>query len=464
MIRSSAIFYFKQGAGWRTTISFMNYWRLKRELEVSVFASVRDESGALVRRERLSFDAGQVVDYAPTIPGRPEAEGSVEIEVFCLNNMRIPYAAVMAVYETARGVSMVHSYARTYSPHEIEEGRTIARGEESCWTLRDDARFRSFGVFHNGGHAQPAQSVELAVRNAQGRVRRAAIALGELKPYALVKIVPSEHIDGLASFLDGKIGNASISYVVQDAFTRMLVGNEARDGGDCQITHSNFNYSRHKTDAVDGKAEAYMEAPALGGRRREVLVYPDSDSGRYHVSGEGKSVAFATGEAVRLPLSSGPQRLVFRKDGDSLPTRIVTALILEQPVEGLLPAECSLGVATTLRPPKRLWWGLCAADAGLDSLLVVHPFAALYGDVAAGTSLHVRLYGSRRQDFLETKLGAEALPRLGDGAPLTELFPGAREFLAGGLGWYTLYSDYPGFSSYTLLVKKSGGYCLEHGF
>ena len=74
-------------------------------------------NGDLVNRQMISLDEKAVCNYSPP----NDFEGSVEVEVFSIKNLRIPYAAVMAVYESTNSVSMVHSYARAYSQHEIED-------------------------------------------------------------------------------------------------------------------------------------------------------------------------------------------------------------------------------------------------------------------------------------------------------------------------------------------------------
>src|SRR4029079_17379144 len=154
VLRSSAMFYYRRARGFETTISFMNYWKAKRQLDVAIVASTRDMSGKLLSRELVPMTTYAVINYRPQV-GRETFEGSVEIEVFCNKNMVIPYAAVMAVYETPQAISNVHSYARDYSNLEVEEGRTITSGSEGCWSLRDSDEVNSFCVFHNGSREAP---------------------------------------------------------------------------------------------------------------------------------------------------------------------------------------------------------------------------------------------------------------------------------------------------------------------
>ena len=49
--------------------------------------------------------------------------GSCEVEAFSACDLRIPYSAIMGVYETKDAITMVHSYSRTYSQIEVEDGR-----------------------------------------------------------------------------------------------------------------------------------------------------------------------------------------------------------------------------------------------------------------------------------------------------------------------------------------------------
>lgn len=150
VLRSSAVFWVKNDNTIKTTVSFCNYWKFKNFLDVKVVLNVRNLNGRLLNKIPVDFEKSEICNYQPD----ENFEGSIEVEVFSIKNMRIPYAAIMAVYECAESISMVHSYARIYSSHEIEENRTITVGEESCWTLRDSADLTSFCIIHNGANTQ----------------------------------------------------------------------------------------------------------------------------------------------------------------------------------------------------------------------------------------------------------------------------------------------------------------------
>ena len=63
------------------------------------------------------FESKNVINKNYTL----EEDHSIEVEAFSNENLKIPYAAVMAIYETEKSISMVHSYSRNHSL--IEESK-----------------------------------------------------------------------------------------------------------------------------------------------------------------------------------------------------------------------------------------------------------------------------------------------------------------------------------------------------
>ena len=292
-------------------------------------------------------------------------EGSVEVEVFAIRNMRIPYAAIMAVYECKDSISMVHSYTRTYSQHEIEEGRTITLGEESCWTLRDSEAFTSFAVIHNGSYEQVEQTVIIRVRSHSGAEAVADFKLPKLSPYQTFIFEPKKYLANLIAWLDGKPGNARISFELNGSFTRLLCGIKNVELKQLQVMHSNFDYSTHATDTIgDDSAKAYMRTPNLQGNiTQEIVVYPDTDEGNDVWRSNQKQSNFSTGQIYTEKSQSASGQLIqFERADGILPSRIVTGLRLNSGLGDILPAECSLGVIHKLRPKKNFAWMLVSGE------------------------------------------------------------------------------------------------------
>jgi hypothetical protein len=459
VFRSSGMFYYRASQRFRTTITLWNHFKHKNNCEAAILASVRDMSGKLLARERLGFESGEVLNYSP-LAGE-DFEGSVEIEAFSAQNLKIPFTAISALYEAEKSVSLLHAYGRVYSSHEIEEARTIPVGREIGWTLRDSEGVRSFCVFHNGAAPQPAQKIHLRIRNAAGNRRACEIALTTLAPFETIRIVAADHISGLAGFLGGREGTAALDFQVNGAFTRMMVGNETTSGDEFQVTHSNFNYADHVSEALpDSVGEAFMVIPDLGGRNRRVIVYPEFQPGAYVMTTANKQTSFEPGDLVIAPV--GTETVAFSRRDGALPARIVTGLIIDS--DGArLPSEISLNVFHARKPDKRLSWGACASSERLTASLVATDFTPVKGAFPANSTMEVRAYSAVNHDVLTVKLGATDMSALSKGIPFDDLFPGLAAHLGGETGYYTLYSDYGGLFCYTML-RKSGSVSLEHSF
>lgn len=459
IFRSAAIFWATTRDGAITTISFMNYWRIKRGLDVAVVLTTRAMDGRLISREAVDWSGRAVVNHLVDLQG--ETEGSIEIEVFSNRNLVIPYPAIMAVYETADGLSMVHSYGRVYSPMEVENGKTITVGRESCFTLRDAPGVRSFCVFHNGYEVQPAQTLRMRIVSAEGEVRRADLPLSELSPYQTVRLLPGDLFTDLEAFLGGRPGNAAVEFGLARAFTRMLVGNETTDGRDRQVTHSNFDYGAHQTDLVEGARTAVMPLAALPGRRRTVIVYPDSEPGDYRLDLPTGARPFRSGERIEVPVDDLDLMTVSREDGP-MPSRIVTAQGVEVREGSGLPIECSLGVMHQGRPGKHSHWMLLSARPGERSSIHGVAVEALYGPVHGGGTLS--LHGVTSADPVTIPLDPDQVAALMRGAAPLAL-PDAQVFQPNAdWCWAYLNLDYPGWMVFSAVETASGAVTLEHAF
>lgn len=458
VLRSSAIFWVKNSEKLKTTVSFSNYWKYKNNLDVKVILNLRDLSGSLIERIFPDFESSQVVNYCPPL----NFEGSVEVEVFSLKNMRIPYAAVMAVYETLQGISMVHSYARGYSHHEIEDGRVISLGRESCWTIREAEDITSFCVFHNGHSKRPAQSVEVSVRNHKNEERSAIFLLPELRPYETFIIEPRKYISDLPRWLNGFPGNGRLSFELSGGFTRMLCGVKDLNERDLQVTHSNFDYSAHTTDLIEGKnLLAWMGIPKFTKEfHKEIIVYPDSFPGSYLMKTTNGKKSFSSGEILVEVLDSEDGNSIhFSRPDNFLPTRIVTGLRLAINPD-VIPAECSLGVINSNRPPKHFSWMLVSKK--FSSVIYWVDFKEVYSGCPDDAELVFNFYSSNEVKPMTCKFLYSQLPKHGSIA-FDEIFERAMFDMEEGFGYLTVWCSYGGLMFFSTL-RKGSSISIEHSF
>ncbi len=217
IFRSSAIFYIPPGV--HTTVSISNYWDFKNDTEVGLLFSIRDLDGTLVERRERYFSNGLVINEKDW----PVDHGSVEIEAFGSKNLRIPYAAVMAVYEDENSITMVHSYGRNHNLIEIEDGGSITSGRESCWTIRNEPNIQNEAVFHNGHLAVTEQTASLSITNIKGEEKKVEFDIPALKAFQTYIFKIEEILPTFKDFLDSDSGWATVHFENQTAFTRLLL-------------------------------------------------------------------------------------------------------------------------------------------------------------------------------------------------------------------------------------------------
>lgn len=335
VFRSSAIFFIPEGVN--TTITVSNYWDFKNSLEVGLLFSIRDLDGNLIERREKYFDNCLVINERDW----PISEGSVEVEAFGNKNLRIPYAAVMGIYETQTSISMVHSYGRNHSLIELEDGNFLTTGRESCWTIRHDKNIRNSAVFHNGHLAVDEQEASLTLTNVNGEEKVIKFNVPSLKPFQTHIFILSELFPNYKKWLNGSDGWGTLHFDNHTAFTRLLLVWKNADTNEVQVTHSNFDYSEFETNMIEATKPALMKWPSLISKSDfgQVVVYPKFAKGRYKISSTNSLYEIDTGMFINI---SNLERLEFNfSDTNSLPSRIVTGFSFKKEPSAL-PSDVTL--------------------------------------------------------------------------------------------------------------------------
>lgn len=442
--RSSAIFFKPKNI--TTTVSFSNYWQFKNGVKVGVVITVRNLKGQLVSREELSFEESNVVNYEVV----NVEQGSVEIEAFSNENLRIPYAAIMVIYESKNAVSMVHSYGRNHSLIELEDGEAIIEARESCWTLKVDEKTSNKAIFHNGHVAIESQAATFEVTNADGVEEQVAFTLPRMEPFETVVFDAEAIFPQLKDFLGGRDGWGTLHFASNSSFTRLLIFWENSETSEVQVTHSNFDYSAHVTNLVETTKPGYMVLPTIYGEIPNVIIYPKFASGSYTADGIGD---FSSGAVVE-PID---ETLAFRRNDGKLPARIVTAVSAKLTSAVSLPFECSLGIIHEKRPPKRFHWLIISRNhptrIHLTAYKEIYPFEQ-------AVELALKLYSDSAKDVLETSLSFPSIDKLPKEIKVDELFDLSG---IGSFGYVSIFSHYGGLFVYSSL-RKGDSLTIEHSF
>ena len=461
--RSSTIFYFKKSKTFNTIVNFMDYWKIKKSINVMIIASLRDLKGKLIFRERVSFDKGPVINYTPKIE-EDSFEGSLEMEAIANDDLGIPYAAMLVLYEAGKSITMVHGYTRTYSPHEIEEKKIIEFGEEAGLVCRDTNDIRSFIIGHNGISIKEEQLAKLWVSNIKGETIEKEIKIKQLNPFETFKIYPRDHIDNLIKFLDGEDGNVAISYKLSGGFTRTVVGNETIDGSEFQVYHSNFNYGRHDPGYMDKKEIGYYSFP-FSSQHEKQTTHVDSfcAEGKYEIYSNENVIKFSSGFRKNIPME-GEVLSVKRIDGD-FPKRL--NIVLSAFLKGSkckLPMESARGFYHSERPPKYRMWMSAGLGKKYRSKLIIHALTDLYGPLGDNT-LTLKLFRDSTFEVIEKKINSRELKKYEDGVYVDEIFPDQANMLENEICQiWGESSSYGGLQAYTTIENIYGSSSIEHNY
>ena len=461
--RTSTIFYFKKTDNFSTTINYMNYWLIKKSMDVAVIASLRDMQGNLLLREQVFFEKGRVVNYSPEIE-EDTFEGSLEMEGIGNGNLGIPFAAMLVIYDAEVSISMVHGYTRTYSTHEVEEGKTITFGEEAGLVTRDSNEIRSFFIGHNGIYEQEEQEITLWLTNHENKTLESKFILSKLNKYETFKIYPRDHFDDIVSFLDGEIGNCAINYELNGGFTRLVVGNETIDQKEFQVLHSNFNYGRHNPGYVEDEP-GYFSFPYIESHDKQ-FVHMDSFSakGKYIITNsEGEKFSFEPGQRVDIPMKSEVLKIE-RLDGN-LPARVnlVFSSFLKDS-KCKLSMESARGFYHSQRPPKYRLWMVAALGKRFRSKLIIHSITDFYGPVG-DSELSISLYRENTLDIVTKTFKGEEITQFEKGVYVDQIFQEESNCADNEIGQLWIEgSSYGGHQAFTTIEKENGSASIEHNY
>lgn len=462
VFRSASTFYYinSNKKNIRTTISFMDYWSIKNNLEVKILANVREMSGELIFREELYFKDGNVINYSPFI--KDEFEGSIEIEILSLENLRFPYPAIMVYYKGTSQSTMTHTYGRVYSPHEIEDKKTIPFGHETGWTIRDKKELKSFCIFHNGSDCCDEQIMIIDISTEGSKEKkRIPFKLRKLMPYETIKIYAEDFFPEIKSYLDGKSGNIALNFKLKNAFTRLLVGHESTQDGSLQVTHSNFNYNKIQTDIVQDSKAVFI-VPNLKFSNFNMIVYPGRTQGNYKIKTSTTSISLKNNDIIKFTIKP-MERLEFSSDDNTIPSRIVIGL--EYGDNDIYLSELSSNIFHNKKPAKRFHWGNLIPDSLGSSKLIFTDLKELFGGIKENNPITIRFYSSKTKDILERKFPASNFKILEkEGFDLSN-DQEIKNFINGDIGWWSIFCEYGGLYPFILVqdnINKT--YTLEHAF
>jgi len=452
VFRSSAIFYIPPNI--KTTICISNYWEFKNNIKIILLMTIRNLKGKLISKQKLNFDTANVL----SISKFGVKEGSIELEAFGNTNLRIPYAAIMAIYEKKHSISMVHSYSRNHSLSELEDKNCILSAKESCWTIKP--KLINKAIFHNGHIGLKEQKAKLILTNQDGRDKIYKLKIPKLNPYEtyifdIKKIVPNFN-----KFLKNKEGWATLNFESKSSFTRLLLIWEDSLRKEFQVTHSNFDYSRYITNKLFSKRGVQMTFPKFSNLLNELnlITYPKFEKGIYFFNINNKKTEYFNKGFIKK-LNINDSFVNFKKQNNILPTRIVTALTGKFQHQKV-PFECSMGVDHQQAPKKRFSWALVSGKH--SNLIFLNRNNIIESEISDKLIFKIYCNNSLMVKTKKIKIQFDSDGRYS--VNLKKIFPFYKQFLKRDYGYISLFSSDTSIRLYTAIYNNKKSITLEHAF
>ena len=252
----------------------------------------------------------------------------------------------------------------------------------------------------------------------------------------------------------------------------MLVGNEVISSNELQVTHSNFDYSKVKTDMCEIDECMYMTVPNFDSNlQQSISLFPTStlDSALLTVTSFDSQQSILDVDKIKFSAKECPKEINLDSNAKafnlsikslsqntSLPTRMPFGICTNS---GLLHSEMSLGAYTNLRPPKRFHWIHFCQIADVSTTIFATAIEDIYGP--APTNIICRVYYPGNTEFDQCELN---FSEIRNGISLHRILNYLENPEFNGYGYLSFFSNHGGLMIFSCLKTISGSLSIEHSF
>lgn len=500
--RSSAIFPVLEKDGVHTRILFVNYWKLKRNiqhLEMTLF--LRDFKGSLILTLVRNID--DICAYNFEIKNflnrflQQNFIGTVEIEFTSTENLVFSYPGIIVNYYGEQFNTFVHASQRIFNDIKDKSTNAITKVQEGGFTIYPIKNSEPFISLINGNQTLVNFSIDLTLTNSNNNSYTKSLQFQEFLPYELKLFYPSEWVD-FSKFLNNKPATGSIRFSPNHTFPRLIVGNRIQNNPQLSVTHTYYDLrdSKETTDYWEIPSDQYdpailmLPVCPIKNSITAINFYPLYSPCHLQIdmqlfNNQGNLIKEFTNvlelesskhkdSFVRLEInpllksyeSSLKQPLFIRliakpKNSSKLPSRIKIGFDW-QLNQNVLPCNICTNFEVAnedlLNKTSAFRWLPVLQDKNYVPYFTLHNSYNLknYAQVA-----NITLSYYREKDE-EVMTQTYTLPP--NGSLLQTITPELKKFLNNSTGWCTITSDNPHISSFYFTISKNGMVGGDHGF
>ena len=248
ILRSSAIFPVIHNESYSSTIHFLGYWLLKRNIpEVTLVITLRNANGSTLSRQTQIIDSAKAfsINLDKILDEINYTEkffvGSIETEFHTTRDMVFPYPALVLEYQNEHFNTCVHTLGRIYNDLEDLKENNATQVPETGFDIHETDDLKSFLSFVNGPLENEDGIIEYTLTNSNSKKSSGVFHIGKINPFETKLLYLNEYISDLAEFLNNDSGSISIKHNFEGFYPRLLVGNIQKSSSSVSFTHSYYD-------------------------------------------------------------------------------------------------------------------------------------------------------------------------------------------------------------------------------
>ena len=288
---SSGVFPVIQNQDYSSSIHFLGYWLLKRNIpEITLVITLRNADGKTLLQKTKIIDVAKAFSIdldslLSEIHFEPKNNffGSIETEFHSTQDMVFPYPALMLEYHNEKFNTCVHTIGRIYNdPEDLKENESL-KVPESGFDIYGSDDLNSFLSFVNGPLTNNEGIIQYEVTNSNSEKLTGSFSLGYLKSFETKLIEFKEYIPNLSSFLKNTSGSISLRHNFEGFYPRFLVGTRQSSLPSVSFTHSYYDCTSRsdKTDFWDrnnnthNDSSIYIPLFTKNSEYTNLIIYPN---------------------------------------------------------------------------------------------------------------------------------------------------------------------------------------------
>jgi hypothetical protein len=291
VLRSSAIFPVIQNQSYTSSIHFLGYWLLKRNIsEVNLTITLRNVDGSLLLKKIQIIDTAKAFAinlYTLLLETNYNKDmdfiGSIETEFHTTEDMVFPYPALVLEYHNEEFNTCVHTLGRIYNDDEDMAENNENLVPETGFDIHETSDLHSFLSFVNGSLQNEDGYIEYVITNSNSKQFSGHFHLGKITPFETKFLYLKDHIPDLSKILDSNSGSISIKHNFEGFYPRFLVGNVQESFPSVSFTHSYYdntnstNESNYWNRTNDSHFDSSIYVPIFQENNQftNLIVYPN---------------------------------------------------------------------------------------------------------------------------------------------------------------------------------------------